>query len=172
MSESTTSKYTQSVQQQPLQTDLFGVPESVDSAETTEIAAPVTDSRVTDTRVADKRRTPRHQARYRGNSPSHSDKHSQLTKPYVANTQVKAASQFTMSLFRAEGSRAEGDRDMQIALQLAATLKGRGKYQKTYRAMTHIQRRQAGNAICEHLIASLKAQSQSQSPQQPSQLSI
>ena len=54
------------------------------------------------------------------------------------------------------------DRDMRIAMQLAATLGGRGKYRKTYNAMSVGQRRQAGNAICEHLIASLKAQSQDQ----------
>ena len=59
-------------------------------------------------------------------------------------------------------ARTSADRDMQIAMRLAATLKGRGKYQKVYRAMTSSQRHRAGNAICEHLIASLKAQSKSQ----------
>ncbi|MEM7100351.1 MAG: hypothetical protein AAF541_18940 [Pseudomonadota bacterium] len=54
------------------------------------------------------------------------------------------------------------DREMEIALQLAATLKGRGRYQKTYRAMSSVQKRQAGTAICEHLLASLQAQARAQ----------
>ena len=78
-------------------------------------------------------------------------------------TQTVAPQTILTSDKRPQFSNTTEDRDMRIALQLAATLKGRGKYQKIYRAMTRSQRRQAGNAICGHLIASLKAQNQSYS---------
>ncbi len=47
---------------------------------------------------------------------------------------------------------------MQVAFQLAHTLKGRGRHAKTYAKLSAEQKHQVGNAICEHLLASLRRQ--------------
>ncbi len=54
--------------------------------------------------------------------------------------------------------RINGDRNMQVAFQLSQTLKGTGRHSKVYAKLSDDQRHQVGNAICEHLLASLRQQ--------------
>ncbi len=50
------------------------------------------------------------------------------------------------------------DKNMQTAQVLAETLKGRGRYRRTYARLDDNQRHQVGQAICSHLLASLRNQ--------------
>ena len=52
------------------------------------------------------------------------------------------------------------ERNFQIAHQLAATLRGRGQYRRTYQALSTDQKKQFGQSICNHLKASLRQQSE------------
>ena len=59
---------------------------------------------------------------------------------------------------RLAGLNNPAERNFQIAHQLAATLRGRGQYRRTYQALSVDQKKQFGQSICNHLKASLRQQ--------------